>query len=96
MARFLDLKCTVKMLQRAHSPQLVVAKRRFRLRGYGVSERTTIKWINSLHFEDSLQLAAGSFNLFEIEVGGRGLGVIFVVFQFNFRLGSDVLFDIVG
>jgi hypothetical protein len=29
----------------------------------GVSERTTIKWINSLHFEDSLQLAAGSFNL---------------------------------
>ena len=28
----------------------------------GVSERTTIKWIHSLHFEDSLQLAAGSFN----------------------------------
>jgi hypothetical protein len=27
-----------------------------------VSERTTIKWIHSLHFEDSLQLAAGSFN----------------------------------
>jgi hypothetical protein len=29
---------------------------------YGVSERTAIKLINSLHFEDSLQLAAGSFN----------------------------------
>jgi hypothetical protein len=28
----------------------------------GVSERTTIKWIHSLHFEDSLQPAAGSFN----------------------------------
>ena len=28
----------------------------------GVSERTTIIWIHSLHFEDSLQLAAGSFN----------------------------------
>jgi hypothetical protein len=28
----------------------------------GVSERTTIKWIHALHFEDSLQLAAGSFN----------------------------------
>jgi hypothetical protein len=28
----------------------------------GVSERTTIKWTHSLHFEDSLQLAAGSFN----------------------------------
>jgi hypothetical protein len=27
----------------------------------GVSERTTIKWIHSLHFEDSLQLTAGSF-----------------------------------
>ncbi len=30
---------------------------------FGVSERTTIKWINSLHFEDSLQLAVGSFNV---------------------------------
>ena len=29
----------------------------------GVSERTTIKWIDSLHFEDSLQLAAGNFNV---------------------------------
>jgi hypothetical protein len=39
----------------------------------GVSERTTIKWINTLHFEDSLQLAAGSFKYewldFHIEQG---------------------------
>jgi hypothetical protein len=33
----------------------------------GVSERTAIKWIHSLHFEDSLQLAAGSFNSHECE-----------------------------
>ncbi|PNV87348.1 MAG: hypothetical protein C0610_02000 [Desulfobacteraceae bacterium] len=38
-------------------------------RGCGVSERTTIEWINSLHFEDSLQLAAGSFN-FGLHVTG--------------------------
>jgi len=35
----------------------------------GVSERTTIKWINSLHFEDSLQLAAGSFNVLDLGSG---------------------------
>jgi hypothetical protein len=35
-------------------------------------------------------------NLVEIEIGGRGLGVILIVFRFNLRFGPDVLFDIVG
>jgi hypothetical protein len=34
--------------------------------------------------------------LVEIEIGGRGFGVILIVFWFNLRFGPDVLFDIVG
>ena len=40
----------------------------------GVSERTTIKWINSLHFEDSLQLSAGSFNCCKLRESWRDRG----------------------
>jgi hypothetical protein len=44
----------MKMLQRAHPSSPPEAD--------GESERTAINAINTLHFEDSLQQAAGSFN----------------------------------
>ncbi|MEJ2236639.1 MAG: hypothetical protein P8X67_22275 [Syntrophobacterales bacterium] len=41
-------------------------------RGYGVSERTTIKWQNSLHFEDSL--SAADCRELQLVSQGRGDG----------------------
>ena len=42
------------------------------------------------------RLLIRKMTLIEIEIGGGGLGVIFIFLRFNLRLGPDVLFDIVG
>jgi hypothetical protein len=44
---------------------------------HGECERTTIKWNTSLHFEYSLQLAAGSFNL--VTIDGRSKRILKIV-----------------